>query len=145
MSSLESNIKISEGFSKTLYRDTSDKIGFEGKKGKVTIGWGYNIDDKGLPIDILQMLLDRTIQEARNDLSEHFPWTNELDNVRREVLVEMMFNLGLSTFSAFKSTLSAVEKGDYKLASLHMLDSLWAKQVGERAKKLAFKMEFGKE
>jgi len=55
--SLEKSIKIGEGFDKNLYRDTSDRLGFEGKKGKLTIGWGYNIDDKGLPLDICQMLL----------------------------------------------------------------------------------------
>lgn len=145
MSSLKSNIKISEGFSNRLYRDTSEKIGFDGKKGKLTIGWGYNIDDKGLPTDILEMLLDRTINEAMDELSNNFPWTDNLDSIRREVLIEMLFNLGLDTFKGFKGTLSAVENGNYKLASEHMLDSLWARQVGIRAKKLARKMETGQE
>lgn len=142
---LKEHIKLSEGFSKKLYRDTSERIGFENKPGKLTIGWGYNIDDKGLPIDILEILLNREIVAATDDLINNFPWVSELDSVRRDVLIEMMYNLGLKTFSAFKGTLSAVEKGDYKLAALHMLDSLWAKQVGVRANRLAKKMEFGNE
>lgn len=145
MSTLKDSIKKFEGFSNRLYRDTADKIGFEGKKGKITIGWGYNIDDLGLDTDICEMLLDRSINRAEKALAINYPWTDNLDEARKEVLLDMIFNMGIATFSAFKATLAAVEKGDYKLAALHMLDSLWAKQVGIRAKKLAHKMEFGKE
>lgn len=143
--SLENSIKIGEGFSNKIYRDTSERIGFENKKGKVTVGWGYNIDDKGLPTDICQMLLDREISAATDDLINNYSWVSGLDSVRREVLIEMMYNLGLGKFRAFKMTLSAIENGDYKLASEHMLDSLWAKQVGIRAIRLAKKMETGRE
>ena len=143
MDELKKNIMISEGYSEKLYRDTSERIGFEGKKGKVTIGWGYNIDDLGLPQDILMMLLDRCIMQSRMELSKNFSWTDGLDSVRRDVLVEMLFNMGLTTFSTFKMTLREVENGNYKLASEHMLDSIWAKQVGPRADRLASRMKNG--
>jgi lysozyme len=145
MNSLRDELKRSEGFSNKLYRDTSEKIGFEGKKGKITIGWGYNIDDLGLPDDICEILLDRRIIVAIDDLTRNFPWTNSLDPVRFNVLADMVYNMGLPTFSTFKATLGAIQRGEYKIASEHMLDSLWAKQVGIRADRLAKRMETGKE
>lgn len=143
MDELKKSIMQHEGFSDKLYRDSSERTGFEGKKGKVTIGWGYNIDDKGLPEDILMILLDREIMESRLELSKNLPWTDGLDSVRRDVLIEMLYNMGWDTFSRFKLTLSAVEDRDYSRAAEHMLDSLWAKQVGPRAIRLAKKMERG--
>ena len=139
----KNRMKAEEGFSEKLYRDTSDHIGFEGKKGKVTIGWGYNIDDNGLPKDILQELFNRKVNEAESDLTNHLPWTLQLDQNRREVLIDMTFNLGINTLMSFKATLSAIQAGKYEEASGHMLDSLWSKQVGDRAKNLANIMRTG--
>lgn len=143
MDDLKKHIMASEGKSLKLYRDTSERTGFEGKKGKLTIGWGYNIDDLGLPEDICMILLDRKIEEARSVLAAQLPWTDGLDSVRRDVLIDMLYNMGWPTFSAFKATLSAIERGEYEEASQHMLDSLWARQVGVRAKRLAETMKTG--
>lgn len=126
-----------------LYRDNSSKIGFEGKSGKLTIGWGYNIDDKGLPEDIVQILLDRTIKEAKTDLLKSLPWTFDLDEVRQEVLINMVFNMGLPSFLEFKNMISSIQKGDYKDAAQHGLSSAWYKQVGNRAEYLMKVLETG--
>jgi lysozyme len=71
----------------------------------------------------------------------------ELDEVRRCVLVDMVFNLGIVGVLKFKNTLKAIEKGDYAAAHLGMLNSLWAKQVGkapgQRAHRLAGMMLTG--
>jgi len=143
MIELKKHIIRSEGFRQKVYRDTSDRIGFEGKQGKLTIGYGYNIDDLGLPEDICMMLLDRKLAESIDTLSQKLPWTDSMDEVRRDVFVEMVYNMGWSTFSAFKMALSAAEREDYKLTAEHMLDSLWAKQVGIRAERMAKMMETG--
>jgi len=140
---LKKHIILSEGFRQKLYRDTSERTGFEGKQGKLTIGYGYNIDDLGLPEDICMMLLDRKLAESIDTLSEKLPWTDGMDEVRRGVFIEMLYNMGWPTFSAFKGTISAAERGDYKLTSEHMLDSLWARQVGIRAERMAKMMETG--
>ena len=139
----KNRMKSEEGFSNKLYRDTSDHVGFEGKKGKITIGWGYNIDDNGLPKDILQELFNRKVNEAESDLTNHLPWTLQLDQNRREVLIDMVFNMGIERVLPFKATLSAIQAGKYAEAAGHMLDSLWSKQVGDRAKNLANIMRTG--
>lgn len=126
-----------------LYRDNSTKIGFEGKPGKLTIGWGYNIDDKGLPEDIVQILLDRTIKEAKTDLFKALPWTFQLDEVRQEVLINMCFNMGIPSLLEFKNMLAAIQKGDYKDAAQHGLSSKWHTDTGNRAEYLMKILETG--
>jgi lysozyme len=55
----------------------------------------------------------------------------------------MTFNLGWSALSRFHHFLEALHKGDYEEAANEMLASLWARQVGERAKRLATQMRTG--
>ena len=57
------------------------------------------------------------------------------------VLTNMAFNLGQHRLSGFKRMLKAVEEKNYKLASVEMLDSRWAKQVSRRANELSLMME----
>lgn len=71
------------------------------------------------------------------------PWIASLDPVRRDVLYEMAFNLGVAKLQKFKNTLSAVRRGDYEAASAGMLASLWATQTGSRAQRLAKAMKIG--
>jgi lysozyme len=66
-----------------------------------------------------------------------------LSVVRRAVLVSMAFNMGRQRFAGFKTTIAAIKVGDYQRASEQMLNSLWARQVGERAKELAAMMRTG--
>jgi lysozyme len=52
------------------------------------------------------------------------------------VLVDMIFNLGLTRFLLFKNLNAALAAGDYLRAAHEMLDSRWYRQVGRRARKL---------
>ena len=54
----------------------------------------------------------------------------------QEVLVNMMFNLGRTRLSKFKKFIKAINESDWKTASIEMMDSRWADQVGPRAKRL---------
>ena len=69
-------------------------------------------------------------------------WT-EHNEVRQGVLINMMYNLGWPRLSKFKKMLAAFESKDYKLASIEMLDSKWAVQVGRRATELSDIMKAG--
>ncbi len=59
------------------------------------------------------------------------------------VVLNMIFNMGLSRFSGFIKTIGYIENGQYFMAATEMLDSKWAKQVGKRARTLAKLMEAG--
>jgi lysozyme len=111
--------------------------------GKLTIGVGHNLDDKGISMKAALFILDEDIQEATELLHKNLPWTDKLDEARRNVLINMTFNMGIDKLLEFKNTLSLVQCGRYKEAAENMLKSKWAAQVGFRAKELAGVMENG--
>lgn len=110
--------------------------------GKVTIGYGRNLTDRGLSAEEALDLLAHDVDESIRDCAT-FPWFVGLDPVRQRVLVDMRFNLGPSRFRKFQRTLRAVEAHDFASAASHMLDSLWARQVKGRARHLARLMATG--
>lgn len=132
-----------EGKRNKLYRDTSRKIGFEKKRGKVSIGIGYNIDDRGLPDDIVYLLLDRDISKIKREMNEHFPWASGMDWPRRSVLLEMIYNMGIMTVLRFKNTLAAMEAGNWKQAKKRLLRSKAARQLPKRYGRMAEILETG--
>jgi lysozyme len=111
-------------------------------EGKITIGFGRNLEDMGISEKEAEMLLMSDIQRCYEEL-DVFSWFHDLDQVRQEAMVNMLFNLGLPTFLEFKRTLKFMAEGAYSQAAVEMLDSKWADQVGDRAKELAYMVETG--
>jgi len=111
--------------------------------GKLTIGVGRNLDDVGVTQAEALALLANDIQNARSHLEQYLPWAGGLDEVREAALVNMCFNMGIGALMNFHKFLAALQAGDYKTAAAEMLDSLWAKQVGIRAQRLALQIETG--
>ena len=105
--------------------------------GKLTIGYGRNLDDVGISKDEADELLNNDLEVAEKELFNAFPWVVGIDKKRYYVLVEMVFNMGIARFKQFKKMISACEKKDWETASEHALDSAWHKQVGKRAETLA--------
>jgi lysozyme len=127
-------IRLHEGERLKPYRCTA---------GKLTIGVGRNLDDRGISREESAMLLDGDIRLLEIELFRALPWASALDDVRQRVLLDMAFNLGLPGLLQFKRTLEAIRTGQYQQAATMMLDSLWARQVGQRAERLARMMATG--
>lgn len=111
-------------------------------EGKITIGFGRNLEDMGISEKEAEMLLMSDIERCYEEL-DVFSWFHDLDQVRQEAMVNMLFNLGLPTFLEFKRTLKFMAEGAYSQAADEMLDSKWANQVGDRAKELAYMVDTG--
>lgn len=111
--------------------------------GKLTIGVGHNLDDKGLPRVVVDLLLDIDIADTMEDLDNAIPWWRELDNVRQLVIADMAFNLGITGLLKFRKALQAMQHGIYDMAANEMRKSVWAKQVGRRADRLIEMMRTG--
>ncbi|MGN7613921.1 glycoside hydrolase family protein [Magnetococcales bacterium HHB-1] len=111
--------------------------------GKLTIGVGRNLDDNGISKAEALHLLGNDINRVISELNNSFHWFETLDEIRKRVLIDMAFNLGITTLRRFKRMLRAVEAGNYPLAAKEMLDSRWARQVGRRATKLSQMMSTG--
>ena len=127
-------IKLHEGFSAMPYVDT---------QGKTTIGWGWNLTDNGIPLDVAQLLFDHSFNVAVSEL-EKFDWYNDQPDGIQEALVNMSFNLGISRLLKFKKLIAALERKDYAQAAAEALDSRWARQVGRRSKDIARLLEAGR-
>ncbi len=65
----------------------------------------------------------------------HNNWRDWPEEVKL-IIANMAFNLGITRLQKFKKMFAALNKGDYKTASEEGLDSKWAKQVYNRAKRL---------
>ncbi len=109
--------------------------------GRLTIGVGRNLEDTGLSKSEALFLLDNDLRRVELECARAFDWFDTLDDVRKRVLIEMAFNMGLSGLMTFRNMLKAIKQKDYVKASEEMLDSLWAKQVKTRAYRLAHIME----
>ncbi len=134
MYSLREQIKRHEGFEPKPYRCTS---------GKLTIGYGRNLDDVGISEEEAEELLKGDINKAYTQLI-NYQWFAELDKARSGVVVNMTFNLGLRGMLKFIKMINALSLKDYELASKEMLNSRWARQVGGRATELAEQMRTGR-
>ncbi len=119
---------------------------YQDSLGYWTIGVGRLIDKRRggkLSDDEIEYLLRNDITGVRRSLDLALPWWRDLDPVRQRVVQNMAFNLGVPRLLGFKNTLAAIKAHDWKRAASGMLASLWAKQVGERADRLARMMETG--
>lgn len=124
---VKKQLKRHEGFRALVYKDT---------QGIATIGYGRNVDHKGITTQEAEMLLENDIKDAIQDAKILFQNFESLSEHRKSVLVNMAFNLGRNSFSAFVNFRQAVESEQWALAAQHGLDSRWATQVGNRAKEL---------
>lgn len=104
--------------------------------GKTTIGYGRNLDDRGIDADEAELLLDRDVGEAIRDLAK-FPFWNVLTERRKAALIDMRFCLGPHRFRQFRKMLGALEAAEYEEAAVQLLDSRFAQQTGRRADNLA--------
>ena len=104
--------------------------------GKVTIGVGRNIDKNGgigLSQREIDYLLASDVERVEAELSRAFEWYDSLNDARKDAMMDMCFNLGLPRLMLFKKSLAAIFNRHYEIAAVELLDSLWARQVGQRA------------
>lgn len=111
--------------------------------GKLTIGVGRNLSDRGITEAEAMAMLDADIDLSVRELTESFGWFAGLDPVRQRVLIDMHVNLGLWRLRRFSLMLAAVARGDYQTAAQEMLNSKWRQQVKGRAVRLAQMMRDG--
>ena len=119
---------------------------YQDSEGYWTIGVGHLIDErKGGKIShkISMLILDDDVAEAIGQCDRAFDWFDELDETRKIVILNMVFNLGINGFKKFKKTIQHVDNENYEEASREMLDSAWRVQVGNRALELSEMMKNG--
>ena len=130
---LKAELTTDEGRRNRIYTDTV---------GKISGGIGRNLTDKGFRDDEIDLMYRNDVAEAEAWLDRNLGWWSSLDPVRQRVMLNMAFNMQ-GKLLGFRKFLAAVQRGDWRVAAAEMLDSLWARQVGTRARRLASMMENG--
>ena len=112
--------------------------------GKLTIGYGRNLEARGITKQEAYTLAENDIRDSIFQCEKNFSdFFSKLSVGRKYVLVDMVFNMGINGLLGFKKTLNFIRQGNYESASIEMLNSLWAKQVGNRAITLSKIMKEG--
>lgn len=127
-------LKADEGLSLKPYRDN---------RGFLTIGYGRNLDSVGITMDEAELFLRDDIQTAIAQVHKTWPWAISLNEPRRGVLYNMTFQMGMSKLETFVKMVAGIRTGDFNTAAKELLDSQYAKQVPERANRLAMQLITG--
>lgn len=126
-------ITMNEGYRKDLYHDT---------EGIPTIGIGFNLLE-GFSLEESTLILKHRMHKFINELCQRVPVYLKVSQVRKIVLLDMVYNLGVTRLLGFRKMLAALDRGEYQLAAQEMLDSRYASQVKGRARRNAHMMETG--
>lgn len=105
-------------------------------EGKLTVGVGRNIEDKGISKAEAMFMFNNDVDDTFDDLDRACPWWTEMPAAAREALANMCFNLGLPRLLSFRKMLACLRNRDYLGAAREAVDSRWASQVGDRAKRI---------
>ena len=115
-------------------------------KGHWTVGIGRNVDVNGglgLSDDEVRYLLENDIARVIKELSSEYRWFSDLDDVRKDAMIDISFNLGATRLRKFVLALEAMATADYQTASKEFLDSDWSRTVKGRSVELASMIETG--
>lgn len=142
-------VKQHEGVKPAVYKDS---------KGIPTVGVGFNLTRADsvqklkavganatavkagrakLSEEQINTLLKQDLKTAKDAAIQLIPNFTSLPAKVQGVLIEMVFNLGKAGLSEFKNFLANIQARNFKQAAIEMLDSAWAKQVGQRANTLS--------
>ena len=116
--SLIERIKEHEGFSPVVYKCPN---GFD------TIAYGQRVKYLKVTEEEGEKWLIKKVKELKRDIASTFGWWYNSPDEVKDVVVEMCYQMGLTSFSRFKKTIYLLETEQYKDASEEMLDSKWAR------------------
>ena len=120
-------IKQDEGLRLRPYCDACGKTYPKHKKnckgGKLTIGYGHNLESTPITQKTATLMLKQRVQKCIDEIAKRLPCWGKLNANRRAVLIGMRYNLGLGGFMSFKRMIRALMMGDYREAASQIRDS----------------------
>lgn len=114
-------------------------------EGKLTIGYGRNLDDVGISPAEAEAMLKADVDAVEADLRRRLPVFATLNEARRDALINMGFQLGVDGLLKFKLMIAALERQDWDEVGRQALDSRWAGQTPLRAGRVALQLQTGVE
>lgn len=139
---LRKQLEIDEGVKYEVYLDHLGKKTFG--IGHLTIsGDPENDMEVGTPVSEkrVQEVFDKDVQSVIDDCKRLHNDFNSLPEECKQIIGNMMFNMGLPKMKAFKKMNKAIEERNWEEASRQMIDSKWYKTVTNRADRLVQRMK----
>lgn len=125
-------IQIHEGYRPYVYYDSL---------GYPTGGYGHAfLPYSPISHDVAVLLFEEDFKKA---VKNYDKLDFKLDPIRRAIIIDMLFNLGMTKFRSFQRMIQALEFGQYEKAADEMLNSKWSRQTKSRAFRLARMMRTG--
>ena len=139
---LREQLIIDEGQVNEIYKD---------HLGYPTFGIGHLVlesdPEYGLEVGVavseerVKSVFEEDVQTVIGDCKKlHDGWDGYPQEVK-QIVANMMFNMGLTRLSKFKKHNAALQCGDWKEAAVEGRDSRWYKQVTNRAERLMKRLE----
>jgi len=139
---LKETLKVDEG---VVYEIYNDHLGY------ATFGIGHLVLETdpehgqtvGTPVneERVDECFEKDVQTVIEDCKKlHDGWDGYPEEVK-QVIANMMFNMGLTRLSKFKNHNAALQSGDWKEAAKEGRDSRWYSQVTNRAERLMKRLE----
>jgi lysozyme len=136
LGTLLDDIERDEGYRQFVYDDATGQPIDIACKGNPTIGHGLNLRVGFSKEESLQIVAMR-LRKIDQHLVQALPWYVSLTGRRRNALCGMAYNMGVTKLLTFRDMCAALNAGDFDTAAAECLDSVWATQVGDRAKRIA--------
>ena len=132
ISLIEQDLIRDEGWRDKPYQDTT---------GHLTIGVGHNLDASGLCDDAILAQLRFDLRRCEGELDRSLPWWRDHPPAVQRVFLNLWFNLG-AKFLKWPLTLGHLQLKQYRNAARDIrTNSIYVKQVGRRAERLALLLE----
>ena len=110
------DIKRREGFSLAVYRDSN---------GFPTQGYGQHsgvaFGDPDITRDTALVWLNKSLGIAYVGAVDTFPNLDNLDIVRKEALIDLVYNMGADKLNIFTPFIDAVNQEDWSEAAFHLI------------------------
>ncbi len=141
---LIAELRRDEGVRYVPYLDTATPpnetvgVGFNLNAHPLPVGWTYPLSDAQV-----DQLLTQTLQETFAGLNASLPWWVSLDVVRQRCVANVAFNIGVAGLLGFHNALFALQRGSYAVAAAGFKASAWYGQVGARAQRICYAIEYG--
>ena len=124
-------VKAEEGWRAFPY-DCGTGRAVKAPVGKVTLGYGFNIQERGIPPTIAEEWLRLNVIESIDEAARLAVYES-LSPVRKMALVDMVYHMGAPTVLGFKRFLKALSEERFGDAAREIENSAYHAQTPARA------------
>ena len=132
------DLEAEEGYRPLLYDDFNGKQVLKGAAliGNPTIGIGWNVAATPISLERARVILGWMVDDKLGPLNAALPWLAGLPEPVQRAVSNLAYNLGVTGLLKFDTFLSLLKAGQYVAAADDLAQTLWAKQVGNRAARI---------